>query len=44
VCVDDQVTDEAAEKLYKEGTSISPEAKEWVRHFLTTTYHVEFGK
>jgi len=40
----DQVTDEAAEKLYKEGTSISPEAKEWVRHFLTTTYHVEFGK
>jgi tripartite-type tricarboxylate transporter receptor subunit TctC len=40
----DQVTDAAAEKLYAEGTSISPAAKQWVRDFLTTTYHVEFGK
>jgi hypothetical protein len=38
----EQVTDAAAEKLYKDGTSISPEARLWVRDFLAKTYNVQF--
>jgi tripartite-type tricarboxylate transporter receptor subunit TctC len=38
----EQVTDAQAEKLYKDGTSISPEARDWVRDFLAKTYQVRF--
>ena len=38
----EQVTDAQAEKLYKDGTSISPEARDWVRDFLAKTYQVKF--
>jgi tripartite-type tricarboxylate transporter receptor subunit TctC len=38
----EQLTDKAGEALYREGTTIAPEAKEWVRNFLTTNYHVKF--
>ena len=38
----EQVTDAQAEKLYKDGTSISPEARDWVREFLAKTYQVKF--
>jgi len=38
----EQVTDAQAEKLYKDGTSISPEARDWVRAFLAKTYQVKF--
>ncbi len=38
----EQVTDAEAEKLYKEGTSITPEARAWVRDFLTKNYQVKF--
>jgi tripartite-type tricarboxylate transporter receptor subunit TctC len=38
----EQLTDKAGEELYKEGTTISPEARQWVREFLTKTYHVQF--
>lgn len=40
----EQVTDAAGEKLYKEATTITPEARDWVRNFLTTTYQVPFEK
>ena len=39
----EQVTDAAAEKLYKAGTTISPAARDWVRTFLATTYHVQLN-
>ena len=38
----EQVTDAQAEKLYKDGTTISPEARDWVRDFLAKTYQVKF--
>ena len=40
----EQVTDAQAEKLYKDGTSISPEARQWVRDFLEKTYQVKFDQ
>ncbi len=38
----EQVTDGAAESLYKDATTISPEAREWVRDFLIKNYQVKF--
>jgi tripartite-type tricarboxylate transporter receptor subunit TctC len=38
----EQVTDEAGEKLYKDATTISGEAKAWVRDFLVKNYQVKF--
>ena len=38
----EQVTDAAAERLYKNSTTISPEARDWVRNFLIKTYNVKF--
>jgi len=38
----EQVTDEAAEKLYTAATTISPEARAWVRDFLSKNYSTEF--
>jgi hypothetical protein len=38
----DQVTDAEAEKLYRDGTTISPQARAWVRDFLQKTYDVKF--
>ncbi len=38
----DQVTDAAAEKLFKDGTTISPQARTWVREFLQKTHEVKF--
>ncbi len=40
----EQVTDAQAEKLYKDGTSISPESRAWVRGFLEKTYNVKFDQ
>jgi hypothetical protein len=36
------VTDGPGEVLYKRATTISPEAREWVRNYLTTKYEVDF--
>lgn len=38
----EQATDAQAEKLYKDGTNISPEAQAWVRDFLQKTHNVKF--
>jgi hypothetical protein len=38
----EQVTDAQAERLYKNSTNISPEAREWTRDFLTKKYDVKF--
>lgn len=38
----EQVTDAAAERLYKNSTTITPEARQWVRDFLTKNYEVKF--
>ena len=38
----EQVTDAAAEKLYKDGTTISPAARDWVRQMLQKEYDVKF--
>jgi tripartite-type tricarboxylate transporter receptor subunit TctC len=38
----EQLTDRAGEELYKEGTTISPEARQWVRDFLAKNYSVKF--
>ena len=38
----EQVTDAAAEKLYKDGTTISPQARAWTREFLEKNYKVQF--
>lgn len=38
----DQVTDKAAEFLYREGTTIAPRARDWVRDYLTKNYNVAF--
>lgn len=38
----EQVTDQEGEMLFKQATSISPEAREWVRNFLAQNYNVAF--
>lgn len=38
----DQVTDKAGESLYREGTTISPEARQLVREYLTKNHQVKF--
>lgn len=38
----EQETDKLGLALYKEGTTITPEAKAWVRDFLTKTHNVKF--
>jgi tripartite-type tricarboxylate transporter receptor subunit TctC len=38
----EQVTDKAGEELMKSATTISPEARKWVRDFLTREYKVTF--
>lgn len=38
----EQVTDAEAEKLYQDGTNISPDAQAWVRDFLQKTHNVKF--
>jgi tripartite-type tricarboxylate transporter receptor subunit TctC len=38
----DQVTDQAGEALYREGTTISPEARELVREYLIKNHQVKF--
>lgn len=38
----EQVTDAPGEKLFQSGITISPEARNWVRDFLTTNYQVGF--
>jgi tripartite-type tricarboxylate transporter receptor subunit TctC len=38
----DQVTDKEAEALYKTATTVSPEAREWVRQLLIKDYGVKF--
>ena len=38
----EQVTDQEGEVLFKQATSISPEAREWVRSFLAQNYNVTF--
>ena len=39
----EQVTDKAGEKLFQDATTISPEARAWVREFLAKTYQVDFN-
>jgi tripartite-type tricarboxylate transporter receptor subunit TctC len=38
----EQVTDKAGEAQYKSATTITPEARTWVREFLTKNYNVDF--
>lgn len=38
----EQVTDKAGESLYREGTTITPQARAWVRDLLTKNYNVAF--
>jgi tripartite-type tricarboxylate transporter receptor subunit TctC len=38
----DEVTDKEGEELYKAATTITPEARNWVREFLTKNYDVKF--
>jgi hypothetical protein len=38
----EQVTDAEAEKLFKDGTTISPQARAWTRDFLEKNYQVQF--
>lgn len=38
----DELTDAEGEALYKAATQISPEARNWVRDFMTKTYQVKF--
>ena len=40
----EQVTDAAGDKLFHSATTISPEARAWVRDFLTKEYKVGFDK
>lgn len=37
-----QLTDKAGESLYREGTTIDPAARAWVRDFLIKNYQVKF--
>ncbi len=38
----DEVTDKAGEDLYKAATTISPDARNWVRDYLSKNYDVKF--
>jgi tripartite-type tricarboxylate transporter receptor subunit TctC len=38
----EQLTDKAGEELYREGTTITPAARQWVRDFLSKNYSVKF--
>jgi tripartite-type tricarboxylate transporter receptor subunit TctC len=38
----EQLTDKAGEELYREGTTITPQARQWVREFLSKNYNVKF--
>ena len=38
----EQVTDAEADRLYKASSSITPEAREWVRNYLQNTHQVKF--
>ncbi len=38
----DQITDKEGEALYKAATTISPDARQWVRDYLSKTYDVKF--
>ena len=38
----EQVTDKAGLSLYREGTTIAPAARDWVRYHLTKNYNVAF--
>ncbi len=40
----DQVTDKAAESLYREATTIDPAAREWVRNHLVKTYNADLSQ
>jgi tripartite-type tricarboxylate transporter receptor subunit TctC len=40
----EQVTDAAGDKLFHSATTISPEARTWVRDFLSKEYNVGFDK
>lgn len=40
----EQVTDKVGEALFKSATTISPEARKWVREFLAENYKVNFNK
>jgi tripartite-type tricarboxylate transporter receptor subunit TctC len=40
----EQLTDKAAEALYREGTTIDPAAREWVRNHLVKTYNADLSK
>ncbi len=37
----DQLTDEAGEVLYRQATTISPEARDWVKNLLTKEYNAQ---
>jgi tripartite-type tricarboxylate transporter receptor subunit TctC len=37
-----QATGDAIAPLYRQGTTIAPEAREWVRNYLTTNHNVRF--
>jgi len=39
----EQVTDAPGEALYQRATTISPEARAWVRDYLTKNYQVDFN-
>jgi tripartite-type tricarboxylate transporter receptor subunit TctC len=39
----EQLTDKAAESLYREATTIDPVARDWVRNHLTVNYNVVFS-
>ena len=38
----EQQTDKAGEELFNQATTIAPEARKWVRDFLTKDYQVKF--
>lgn len=38
----EQATGDAIAPLYRQGTTIAPEAREWVRNYLTTNHNVRF--
>jgi tripartite-type tricarboxylate transporter receptor subunit TctC len=40
----EQLTDKAAEALYREGTTIDPAAREWVRNHLVKNYNADLSK
>jgi tripartite-type tricarboxylate transporter receptor subunit TctC len=38
----EQLTDKAGEELLKQGTTLDPEARKWIREYLTKNYNVKF--